>query len=55
MDVKETISKFDQYLVNLNLSFEAITFKSLGRSDLLLSKLFALCDRGRDIYQLLMN
>jgi len=28
---------------------EAIVLRSLGRSDLLLSKLFALCDRGTDI------
>lgn len=27
----------------------ALTIRSLGRSDLLLSKLFALCDRGLDL------
>jgi hypothetical protein len=58
---RPTIEAFDRHLASLGLRFEGVVIveqifegqslvlSTLGRPDLLKSKLFALCDRGTDM------
>ena len=49
MKPTEIIPRFDAFLAERGLKLEAIQLWTLGRPELLLSKLFALCDRGLDL------
>ncbi len=49
LDLSETLPKGWRDHLEVVFVGKAITLRSLGRADLLLTKLFALCDRGTDL------
>lgn len=49
MQPRPTIEAFDRARVERIFEGQALALDTLGRSDLLKSKLFALCDRGTDL------